>query len=162
MVYKQPTAEERCEIYELRQQRLTLTAIGKKLGRNQGPISRELKRSHGQRGYRPGQAQEIRDERARERRNQTWIDAQVWDLAQHRLRENLSLEWNSGRFAADGVGQISHHMIYSLVYAEKKGRRPQFLSSLPERTTKTICVRSVQARKKPQQNRYRGAAGYCG
>ena len=120
MVFKQLTAEERCEIYELRQEGLTLTAIGKKLGRNQGTISRELKRNHGQRGYRPGQAQKIRDERARERRNQTRIDPQVWDLAQHRLREYWSPEQISGRFATDGVGQISHETIYSLVYADKK------------------------------------------
>jgi IS30 family transposase len=120
MVYKQLTADERCEIYELRQQGMTLAAIGDKLGRNPGTISREITRNSGQRAYRPRQAQELRDERARERRNQRTIDPQVWELAQQRLREYWSPEQIAGRFSADGVGHISHETIYSLIYADKR------------------------------------------
>ena len=114
---------------------MTLTAIAERLGRNQGTISRELKRNQGQRGYRPRQAQALRDSRAAARKNQARIDPQVWELAKARLRECWSPEQIAGRFAADGIGGISHETIYGLVYADKQdgGDLHSFLRSQKKR-----------------------------
>ena len=119
-MYKQLTADERCEIYELRQQGVALAAIGEKLGRNLATIGREIARNGEQHAYCPRQVQELRDGRARDRQNQRTVDRHVWKLAQQRWRGYWSPEHNASRFTADGNGHIGRKTIFSLIYADKR------------------------------------------
>jgi IS30 family transposase len=59
--YKQLTNEQRYQISGLRKAGWTQTGIADEVGVNKSTISRELKRNTGQRGWRPKQAQALRD-----------------------------------------------------------------------------------------------------
>ncbi|CAH1905238.1 hypothetical protein NTGHW29_490027 [Candidatus Nitrotoga sp. HW29] len=61
--YKQLTSGQRYQIYGLKQAGLNQTRIAEKMGVDKSTISREFKRNKGQRGWRPKQAQSLRDER---------------------------------------------------------------------------------------------------
>lgn len=63
--YKQLTSGLRYQIYGLKQAGLNQTEIAEKIGVNKGTISREFSRNKGQRGWRPKQAQSLRDARRR-------------------------------------------------------------------------------------------------
>ena len=58
MAYKRVTAEERGLIYRWGQEGRKQCEIARLLGRNPGSISREIKNNTGLRGYRPKQAHE--------------------------------------------------------------------------------------------------------
>ncbi|MCX7194448.1 MAG: helix-turn-helix domain-containing protein [Proteobacteria bacterium] len=61
--YKQLTSGQRYQIYGLKQAGLNQTRIAQKIGVDKSTISREFMRNKGQRGWRPKQAQSLRDER---------------------------------------------------------------------------------------------------
>ncbi len=61
--YKQLTSGQRYQIYGLKQAGLNQTRIAQKMGVDKSTISREFRRNKGQRGWRPKQAQSLRDER---------------------------------------------------------------------------------------------------
>ena len=54
--YQQLTQEQRYQIYALKKMGHNQTEIDNCIGVDKSTISRELKRNHGQRGYRPKQA----------------------------------------------------------------------------------------------------------
>ena len=120
MSYHHLTTEERCHIYELHVEKVTITEIARRLGRNKGTISREMRRNRGQRGYRPAQAQRLAAFRQKNCANGRRVDPALWPRVEEKLREDWSPEHISGRFAADGVGQISHETIYQHIYADKR------------------------------------------
>ena len=62
--YTQLTKELRYQIYGLKQSGMNQTEIAEKIGVNKSTISREFGRNKGQRGWRPKQAQSLRDERS--------------------------------------------------------------------------------------------------
>lgn len=59
MSYTQLTQEERYQIYILKKAGNTQTEIAGLLGRDKATISRELRRNHGLKGYRPKQAHQL-------------------------------------------------------------------------------------------------------
>ena len=59
--YQQLTCEQRYQIYGLRKAGFKQREIANEVGMNQSTISRELRRNRRQRGWRPKQAQELRD-----------------------------------------------------------------------------------------------------
>ena len=121
MVYKHISHEERCDIYTQRSVGRTVTEIGETLGRSPATISRELRRNQGQRGYRPGQAQQKSVERGLSSgQNQPRIETSLHDHVARLLRLNWSPQQVSGRLAREGLGLISHETIYQLVYADKR------------------------------------------
>ncbi len=61
--YKQLTSEQRYQISGLRKAGFKQEQIADEVGVNKSTISRELRRNKGQCGWRPKQAQELRDER---------------------------------------------------------------------------------------------------
>ena len=118
MNYTQLTQEQRYQIYALKKMGHGPTEIAKCLGVNKSTISREIGRNSGQRGYRPKQAQEKRNERLR-KKGQTRISAETWEL----IEEKLHLEWSpeqiSGWLRQNDVVGVSHEWIYQYVYADK-------------------------------------------
>lgn len=120
MSYHHLTASERCHIYELNVEKTSITEIARLIGRNKGTVSRELRRNRGQRGYRPGQAGRLAQDRQKNCANGPRVAPEVWRAAQEKLKEDWSPEHISGRFKADGLGQISTQTIYDFVLANKQ------------------------------------------
>ena len=118
MSYHHLTAEERSHIYELHVHKTSVTEIARLTGRDKATISRELRRNQDQRGYRAGQAERFARGRQRNCANGPRVSSEVWEAAKVKLREDWSPEHISGRFEADGTGQISTQTIYDFVLAD--------------------------------------------
>lgn len=76
--YKQLTSEQRYQIYGLKQACLKQSQIAEKVGVDKSTISREFSRNKGQRGWRPKQAQLLRDERKRACLNGKQFSSEEW------------------------------------------------------------------------------------
>lgn len=119
MNYTHLTEDERYQIYEWHREGRKQAEIGRELGRDKSTVSRELRRNRGQRGYRPHQAQQMAQERARHGANGRRVSAAAWAYAQDRLRDGWSPEQISGRARREVLEPISHETIYQRVYADK-------------------------------------------
>ncbi len=120
MAYSHFTEEERNHIYELKVEGQSIRSIAQRTGRDKSTISREVRRNCGLRGYRPRQAHQLSQQRAKGCANGRTIDPAVWAQAKMRLQEEQwSPEQISGRFKRDGTGQISHESIYLRIYEDK-------------------------------------------
>lgn len=114
MNYTHLTQDERYQIYILQKAGHCQSDIAVLLNRHPSTISRELRRNHGLRGYRPKQAQALADARARHCRNAQRITLATWETAQARLREQYSPE----QIAA--CLPVSHETLYQRIYADKR------------------------------------------
>ena len=118
--YKQLTSGQRYQIYGLKQAGLDQTQIAQKVGVDKSTISREFRRNKGGRGWRPKQAQSLRDERKRASLNGKRFSSDEWAEVERLIRADLSPEQAADRLALEGGLQISHEAIYRHIYA---GRR---------------------------------------
>jgi IS30 family transposase len=117
--YTQLTREQRYQIYALRKEHHSQSAIARNLGVHKSTISRELKRNHGQRGYRPKQAAELTTARQRQRL-QPRIQLATWAQVETLLRHQWSPQQITGRLALVGQPSVSHERIYQYIYADKR------------------------------------------
>ncbi|MBL0039206.1 MAG: hypothetical protein IPP36_12270, partial [Nitrosomonadales bacterium] len=83
-------------------------------------ISREFRRNKGQRGWRPKQAQSLRDGRRQACINGKQFSSECWAEVERLIREDLSPEQAANRLELEGELQISHEAIYRHVYADKR------------------------------------------
>ena len=90
MKYHQITQEERYQIYALKKEGLSQTAIAKNLARNKSTISRELKRNKGLRGYRPNQAEEIAKKREESKSKSKRLNEKIIGY----IKEKIKLYWS--------------------------------------------------------------------
>lgn len=118
--YKQLTSGPRYQIYGLKQAGLNQTEIAKKIGVNKSTISREFRRNKGMRGWRPGQAQSMRDERRQACANGRQFSSDEWAEVDRLIQEDLSPEQAANRLEFEGVLRISHEIIYQRIYADKQ------------------------------------------
>lgn len=116
--YKQLTREQRYQIYALKKEGHSRTAIARNLDVHKATISRELSRNLGGRGYRPTQADELAQARKRQRVRPR-ITAAQWAQVTALLRHQWSPEQISGRLALERQVRISHERIYQYIYADK-------------------------------------------
>jgi len=116
--YTQLTREQRYQIYALKKEGHNRTAISRNVGVHKATIGRELSRNLGGRGYRPKQADELAQQRRRQRVRPR-ITAAQWTQVEELLRQEWSPEQISGRLALEGQAGISHERIYQYVYADK-------------------------------------------
>lgn len=114
MNYTHLTQDERYQIYILMKAGHSQSAIAVLLNRHPSTISRELRRNHGQRGYRPRRAQGLAEMRAKNCLNARRIAPETWEAAQARLREQHSPE----QIAA--CLPVSHETLYQRIYADKR------------------------------------------
>lgn len=156
--YKQLTREQRYQIYGMKQAGLTQTQIAQKVGVDKATISREFRRNQGQRGWRPKQAQLLRDERKQACINGRQISLNEWAEVERLIRLEFSPEQVMDRLELEGALRISHETIYRHVYANKrvggdlwrhlrcqKPRRKRYASGQERRGT--LCNRvSIDAR----------------
>lgn len=84
--YKQLTSGQRYQIYGLKQAGLKQGQIAEKVGVDKSTISREFRRNKGQRGWRPKQAQSLRDERKQACLNGKRFSTDEWAEVERLIR----------------------------------------------------------------------------
>lgn len=120
MKYHQITQEERYQIYALKKEGLSQTAIAKNLSRNKGTISRELRRNKGLKGYRPKQAERMAKDREKRKPKRKRLNEKNIGYIKEKIKLYWSPEQISGRMVLDGFGSISHETIYQYLLEDKK------------------------------------------
>lgn len=120
MKYHQITQEERYQIYALKKEGLSQTAIAKNLSRDKGTISRELKRNKGLKGYRPKQAERMAKDREKRKPKRKRLNEKNTGYIKEKIKQYWSPEQISGRMVLDGFGSISHETIYQYLLEDKK------------------------------------------
>ncbi len=118
MTYKQLTREQRYQIYALKKEGHSRSAIARNVGVHKATIGRELRRNLGERGYRPKQADELARERQKQRVGPR-ITAAQWRQVEDLLRHEWSPEQIAGRLKLLQHERLSHERIYQYIYANK-------------------------------------------
>ena len=116
--YRQLTQEQRYQISALLKMGHNRTEIAAVVGTHKSTVCRELRRNHGQRGYRPKQAHQM----ASSRRNKAKprIQEKIWLLIESKLREEWSPEQVSGWMKRNKDIQVSHEWIYLYILDDKR------------------------------------------
>ena len=118
--YKQLTSGQRYQISGLRKAGLKQAQIAGEVGVDKSTISRELRRNKGQRGWRPKQAQEFRDERRQACTNAKQFSLNDWAEVEKLIQQGMSPDQAAERLALEDSLQISHETIYQYIYANKR------------------------------------------
>lgn len=119
MAYHRVTSEERRLIYEWRQAGKGFREIARLLSRSPSTVSSEVARNSGQRGYRPKQAQERAEARAR-RPGPRRFTEEVRVDAEEKLRKGWTPEMICGRARLEGRESVCKETIYKHVYGDAK------------------------------------------
>ena len=119
MAYTRVTEEERNFIYRWHQDAISLREIARRLGRAASSIYRELVRNLGQRGYRPKQAHEKAQAKAKRPGPRRFTD-EVRADAEARLKKGWTPEMISERARLEGRPSVCKETIYKHVYADAK------------------------------------------
>jgi len=116
--YTQLTQEQRYQIYALLKMGHHRTEIAGVIGVHKSTVSRELKRNHGRRGYRPKQAHVLAV--CRRKKATPRILPETWVLIEDLLRQDWSPEQISGRLESKHNIRVSHEWIYQHILADKR------------------------------------------
>jgi transposase, IS30 family len=121
MSYQQLNADERFQLYQLRQSgQLSMRAIARQMGRSQSTISRELRRCQAdEQGYRPDKAHQ----QAQWRRQQSKVAfANISDKCIQSIKQRLTLyhipEQVAGALKRLGQEYVCHETIYQMLYQD--------------------------------------------
>lgn len=118
--YKQLTREQRYQISGMKKAGLNQSQIATEVGVHKSTISREFERNQGRRGWRPKQAQELRDERRKKCVNAQRFSLPEWAEIERLIRLDMSPEQASCRLALECGLKISHETIYMHIYEDKR------------------------------------------
>ena len=118
--YTQLTIEQRYQIFGLKKAGFNQSKIALDLNVHKTTISRELRRNKGQRGWRPGQAQEKATERRQSSVGASKFRPENWLEVDKLIRQDFSPVQISGRMALENTLQISHETIYRHIYDDKR------------------------------------------
>jgi IS30 family transposase len=118
--YKQLTEIERYQIYTLLKAGFNQKQISEALNRAASTISRELKRNHGLRGYRPAQAQRLSDSRRVNAAKFVKITDEVYGWIVQLIEKDLSPEQVADYLAKHRNVSLHHETIYQLIYEDKQ------------------------------------------
>jgi len=119
MNYTQLTQEQRYQIAVLKKAGHMQVEIARLIGVNKSTISRELRRNHGLRGYRPKQAHRLAVER-RQTKARPRITERDWQRIHVLIRQEWSPDEIGKRLRLEGQRAVSHEWIYQHVYEDKK------------------------------------------
>ena len=129
--------EERVNLAAMRQQGMSLRAIGGVLGRSASTLSRELIRNSGAHGYLSREAQATRDRRRAKARLDRKLDpnGMLWGVVTHLLGWLWSPQQIArtlrAMFPDEPELHVSHETIYNAIYAYPKGElRKQLIACL--------------------------------
>jgi len=118
--YTQLDHEQRYQISGLHKAGWNQTQIADEMGVHKSTISREFSRNKGRRGWRPKQAQSMRDERKQACVNGKQFSPNEWAEVERLTREDLSPEQVANRLELEGSLLISPETIYLRIYADKR------------------------------------------
>lgn len=120
MKYTRITYLERKQIRRWRQEENRgIREIGRLLDKAPSTISRELKRNRGESGYRPGQAQEKAEQRAKRAGPRVWTEER-WKEVTEKLPEGWTPEVISQRARKEGRRFVCKESIYQRIYREAR------------------------------------------
>jgi transposase, IS30 family len=119
MSYTQLTREQRYQIKVLLKTGHNQSEIAQAIGVDKSTISREIVRNRGQRGYRPGQADELAKARCLKKAKR-YISEQTWLLIEDKLLLDWSPEQISGWLVKNEQSPVSHEHIYQHIYAQQR------------------------------------------
>jgi len=116
--YTQLTKEQRYQISALLRTGHSQTEIAKAIGKSRSTISRELKRNHGSRGYRPKQAYQ----KALDRRDKAVprIRQADWEWIEQLVCQDWSPEQIHAYVLTVYGWQVSHEWIYQHIWQDKQ------------------------------------------
>jgi IS30 family transposase len=176
-MYSHLTLVEREELYALQKAGWSLGGIAKRLQRDKGTLSRELKRNRlftkGQEKisavYVPCRAQEKAERRAaKQRAEASWKGPEVYVYVREHLREDgWSPEQIAGRYCLEHPGKkLTHETIYSIIYDpvnkkqklwtylhRQKKKRQKMSGRVVHRESRIPEAVSIDKRSKHIQNR---------
>lgn len=118
--YTQLDHEQRYQISGLHKAGWKQTQIADEMGMHKSTISREFRRNKGRRGWRPKQAQSMRDERKQACINGKQFSPNEWAEVERLTRKDLSPEHVANRLELEGSLLISPKTIYLRIYADKR------------------------------------------
>ena len=118
--YTQLTSEQRYQISGLKKAGWKQVQIAAELGVHKSTITRELTRNRGERGWRPKQAQRMRDGRRQNCINGQRFSVDDWAEVARLTRQDFSPEQTAARLELEGGLSISHEVIYQHIYADKR------------------------------------------
>jgi IS30 family transposase len=110
--YKQLSYEQRCQIYVLKKSKMTQQAIADTIAVSQSGISREFKRTRGERGYRYKQAQRMCAERHSQTSKAFKMTPDMIELIESKLSDKWGPEQISGWLQSERDESLSHESIY--------------------------------------------------
>ncbi len=119
MSYNQLTENERYQIYALKKAGFTQKDIAFQLERSPSTICRELKRNRGLRGYRPGQAQRVSDQRRAEAYKAIKLTDQIKQWILLLISQELSPQQVVDYLKKHKKVALHHETIYQLIYKDK-------------------------------------------
>lgn len=119
MNYKQLVENERYQIYIMKKAGHSQKNIADYLGRHPATIGRELRRNKGMRGYRPGQAQRISDERRQSAYKTRKVTDEVASWIKTLVRQELSPQQIVDYLERHKGLSLHHETVYQLIYADK-------------------------------------------
>ncbi len=120
MSYKHLSLEERHYIEFSLKNEMTLTEIAETLGRDQGSISKEVKRNTGLRGYRHKQAHQMAQERHKTKPKAIKLTEDIKGLIDKYVNQDWSPEQIAGRLEKEGIIKLHHETIYQYILADKR------------------------------------------
>lgn len=125
--YRQLTQEQRYQIYALMKAGFNQTKIASEIGVHKSTVSREVRRNHGQRGYRPKQAQELAATR-QQLRVAPRIQPPTWQQVETLLGQQWSPAQIAGRLKLERQPAVSHERIYQHIYSDKRAGGTLYLN----------------------------------
>jgi IS30 family transposase len=154
MSYQQLSADERFQLYQLRQSGESMRAIGRKLGRSHTTISRELRRYEAdEQGYRPDKAQQQSQWRRQQSKTAfASVSAECIESIKQCLALYHSPEQIAGRLKRQEQEYVSHETIYQMLYQDYAGMGG-YLKYLRHRRAKRKKRSSKQSKRGQIPNR---------
>jgi IS30 family transposase len=167
--YTQLNQEQRYQIYGLHKAGWNQTDIAKEMGVNKSTISREFRRNQGRRGWRPKQAQQMRDERKQACINGKQFSSAEWAEVKRLIRTGLSPEQVANRLELEGNLRISTEIIYQRIYTDKgdggdlhqhlRGQKPYRKSYGSGQERRGVLKNRVSIEERPAIVEQRGRLG---
>ncbi len=118
--YRRLCAENREVIANMKQAGKTQDEIAQAIGFSQGTVSKELSRNHGERGYRPSQAERLAAERKSQKRTRPKVMVGIVKVeVEARLRIKHSPDQISNSLALSGL-KVSYETIYRHIADDRK------------------------------------------
>lgn len=117
--YTRLSEEERYQIYEGITEKRSHRKIATLINKHHSTVSNEVKRNTGLRGYRPKQAQEIAQQRHKNKSRHIKLTADVKVLITENIKHEWSPEQIQGRLKSEGITMVCATTIYGFIQKDK-------------------------------------------